>query len=452
MKVTVKSFIVETSGAIAVNFALLITFLLLCLGVAIDYTSMVKERTELQSYADAAVLAAASSGETKKSQLESLAKVVVNAQTTMDPKVNLKFLDADKSILRVTVKSKYKPFIIGMFGYEGLNIKAMSESPLHQNRALNLALVLDTTDSMKGTKLETLKSASSELLNTLSYSAPKNSDAIQVSLVPFSDYVKIDTSNRGQPWLNVQADHQITYTRLDKLNSTNCRQAGLGENTSTECDNAVYEEITATATWHGCMASRKNGYHKRPEYRGNPMPGPASRIGCGYNNNELRQLSSDLKTVNSAIQSFNTKGKTYLPAGLIWGWRTLNPEQPFTEAKSTINTNARNVVLLMTDGSNTTSLNGERPDFDGIYHWGHGNVDQASKEANLLTSELCTSIKNDKIEIITIAFDVVDSATVNLLKNCASSPKHFYNAQGNAGLLSAFQNIGSSLDQIRLSR
>jgi len=199
----------------------------------------------------------------------------------------------------------------------------------------------------------------------------------------------------------VIATPKAGYEILDEENSTNCRQVEVGEEAYTECDTYVYEERTRLAEWKGCMASRPNGHHKRPVFFGaHRLQGFVAHSSCNETFNELVPLSYDLPTINASVQALNTKSQTYIPAGLIWGWRTLDNRVPFTQNVVTENVDTQNIMLLMTDGSNSVSLRGTKPGFEGIYHWGESdNPEKAKQDADLLTSELCSSIKEDGIKI-----------------------------------------------------
>ena len=451
LNLKLKSFMNDCSGTIAVAFAVIVFVLLAATGVAIDYSNMTKERSRLNGYADAAVLAAATSGEEKKGKLRRIAKSVLEGHTSENLRLKVELIEAPEKSIRVTVRSNYKPRLMGMFGHKKFNIAGFAESPLASGAKLNLALVLDTTGSMAGTRMTTLKSASADLISELQKSSKEYGD-VKASLVPFSDYVRIDTANRTQSWINVQPDREATWSSLDYDNSVNCRTEGSGETAHTVCDSYVYKEKTGTVKWVGCMASRKNGYHKNADYLGQKLQGPAGSINCNGSYNELIPLSANLSSLDTAIQNLNPIGRTYLPAGLIWGWRTLDKDLPFDEAKTSNTEDTRSVLLLMTDGSNTSSLSGEKPDFGGLYHWGRGDEAENQKIADALTQEHCRDIKAQEIEIITVAFEVTDSSTIDLLRNCASSSKDFYNATNSSALKKAFKNIGSGFSQARLSR
>ena len=433
-------------------FASAVTMLLIGVGAAMDYSNMASKRSELQSIADAVVIAAVTSGYDTEDELKIYSKQFLTELGYPNTSLDIT-LTSDKTVI-ATPKAGYEMLVMGAFGHESRDISATAEAPLPGGLKTNLALVLDTTRSMEGERMTALKSAADTLLKELETANNDGEENIQVSLVPFADYVRIAESKENENWLDRQPDQIMTYEILDEENSTNCRQVGEGEEAYTECDTYVYEERTRLAEWKGCMASRPNGHHIRPEFFGaHRLQGFVAHSSCNGTFNELEPLSYDLPAINASVQALKTKSQTYIPAGLIWGWRTLDNRAPFTQNVATENVDTQNVMLLMTDGSNSVSLRGTKPGFDGIYHWGESdNPEKAKQDADLLTSELCSSIKDDGIKIISVAFEIEEESTKTLLENCATSPSDYYDATNSAELKRAFKNIGSGLNEIRLIR
>lgn len=66
-------------------------------------------------------------------------------------------------------------------------------------------------------------------------------------------------------------------------------------------------------------------------------------------------LTSDVTAVNTAIDGMSAYGQTYIPSGLVWGWRVLSPGAPFNESKKATDPKVSQVLILMTDGANTKS-------------------------------------------------------------------------------------------------
>lgn len=437
--------------------AVTLTAIITGVGAAIDYNTMVSKKTYLQNIADSAVLAAATSGESELSELQAVADTFIAASNYPDATAHVKL--TDEGTIIIDISDPQEMFIMGAFGDKTKKIGAYAEAPLPGEAKLNLALVLDMTESMDGSRLIALKTSAEDLLDELEKNNgdddgnENNEDNVKVSLIPFADYVRISTDNDGAPWLELQPEATVTWNALDKDNSVNCRQVGSGETAYTECDVYAYHEKSTEIKWVGCMASRPDGFHKVAEFQGRRMQGLAGHSSCGTHYNVLKPLTSDLDDIKSEVEDLKAYGKTYLPAGLVWGWRTLDSKFPFTETKNDKKDDVNNVLLLMTDGSNTTSLRGTKDNFDGIYHWRNSSqADQQTEEANTLTDELCTSIKTEGIQIVTIAFEVTDTTTKNILKACASSGSDFYDATDTSELKAAFSKIGSGLNDVRLIR
>ena len=54
----------------------------------------------------------------------------------------------------------------------------------------------------------------------------------------------------------------------------------------------------------------------------------------------------------SLIQSLQAKGGTNMLEGVMWGWRVLSPEAPFTEGKAYDDPDNDKFLIVMTDGEN----------------------------------------------------------------------------------------------------
>ena len=241
--------------------AVTLTAIVIGVGAAIDYNSMVSKRTYLQNIADSAVLAAATSGESEIDKLQAVADTFIAVSKYPDAKAQIK-LTTDGTIT-INLSDPQEMFIMGAFGDKNKNIGAFAEAPLPGDAKLNLALVLDTTGSMSGTKLTALKSAGASLLDELEKNNDKE-DNVKVSLVPFADYVRISEDNEGAPWLELQPEATVTWNVLNAEESTNCRQAGSGETAYTVCDTYVYDERTSDIEWvsQGCKIQWTS--HARP--------------------------------------------------------------------------------------------------------------------------------------------------------------------------------------------
>jgi Mg-chelatase subunit ChlD len=157
----------------------------------------------------------------------------------------------------------------------------------------------------------------------------------------------------------------------------------------------------------------------------------------------LMPLTKNLTAVKTHLGGMVATGATYIPTGLLWGWNLLDSKEPFTEAYSDVELkkiNGRKALVLMTDGENTISPT--YPKHDG----------RRPADANKKLVDLCEAVKDDNIEIYTVAFMVPSTTIKNILVNCATTPAKYFDAANGAELEAAFSEIGRELSTIRLTQ
>ena len=432
-------------GNFAIMTALSMAVLLGGMAVAIDLSNAYSHRQNLQDTTDALALMAA------RGELETQADLNSAAQEYMQlsfpgasvANVVVDRIDRNGDEITVVASNKVATSFGRLLGRDNIDVNA-SSSALFANNGVDIAMVLDTTFSMNGSKLTSLKSAANNLVDTLDTFENEN---LRVSVVPFAQYVNVGTSRRNANWLDVPADQVVTRQRRDVVSRTNCRTVartttrdGVTVNgTRRVCDvvRGPARTVTETVTWKGCVGSRLAPNHERVEFASRRIPGLLEhQAECGT---EIRPLTTNLNTVKNTISSLKADGETYIPSGLAWGWRALDNNEPLTEAAITKTRTTEKVLILMTDGENQNSKN-------GVLH----NATNRG-EADRTTKSICENIKDDDIQVFTIAYEVDDRRTRNMLEGCASAGANFFNATNAAELNEAFQKIGSSLVQLRIT-
>lgn len=436
-------------------FGLSVTALVIGAAASIDIMGIQKQKSQLQAMTDAAVLAAASSRSENVDELRKIAQATIDANNLLGEDVKIK-LSINDDIINVSADTIYETQLAAAIGFDDLPVNSVSSAPVPKEVPLNVALVLDRTGSMQGANMDSLKSASAKLTDVFS----ESNDDIKVGVVPFSNYVNVGLGNRNQNWMNVPADGSVQgtescYMTRDLVNSSLCTStnyAGSCSNgdggtysctkTNQTCPDSAYgpeyEKCyipTETLTWNGCAGSRDNDRHKVPAYNAKAIPG-IMNAWCGE---EILPLTSDVDDVQDKINSLTASGSTYIPAGLIWGWRLLDPKAPFDDLSNGQDKRKR-ALVLMTDGANTLSLNVPK-------HEGSG-----SQETDDLTAELCTGIKKSGIEVYTVAYKLpsADAKTKDIVRKCASSEALFFDASNTAELELAFEEIARSLFEVRI--
>ncbi len=452
-------FAADRNGAVAVIFGLSLMVLLVAAGAAIDFTRAVSVKTQMQNDLDAAVLGTAVELRDANIDLNAVGKRFFTTNWRTEHGVDKVEVNLAKTAnndgITATATAKVDTLLMRLLGMSTIDINAQSKV-LTASQHAEIALVLDTTGSMAGAKLDALKNAAKALVETV-YTDPKAADMINVSIVPFAQYVNVGIGNRNQAWMSVPADsstvQQSCGNYSDVIGTSNCRMetfTGYNDGTpytyqSQVCDYQygppVYKcfDYTETYTWSGCAGSRDYPLDTRDETWSVPVPG-IMNAACGA---PVTPLVNDKTALNSQIDDLIAVGETYIPAGLFWGWTTLSKDAPYPEAHDygevIDGKEVRKILVLMTDGVNTLS-----PTYPS-----HNRTDTA--QSNALTAELCTNIKGKGITIYTVAFDVADNATKNMLESCATSSADFFDASGAAELKVAFESIAKNLSPLRLS-
>jgi len=185
-------------------------------------------------------------------------------------------------------------------------------------------------------------------------------------------------------------------------------------------------------------------------------------------------MTASRTNVENTVGSMSAGGSTMINLGMVWSWRLLSPNwragstfsgwggematattvppQSYTGLPLNYNTpNMNKVVVLMTDGMNSSSSG-------GAYQ---GQSTPSNTQLDNATLAICTAMKNNGIIIYTIGFGTTDNpANSNsstyvdgtLLKACASKNSYYFLAPTNAELATAFQTIGSALSNLRVSQ
>lgn len=475
-----KSYLKDTSGNIAMMFGIGCMVLLMGVGTALDYSALTSRAKSLQDYTDAAVLAAASSKENDVAALTKIVNDTLKLHNDNGWTITSTVSVNEDDIITVATETVYDTMLMGIFGHDKMPIGIESAAPFGASTPLNIAFVLDSTFSMRGGNLSDLQTAAGGLIDKLD---DLDNEKIRMSVVPFSEYVNVGVSNRNEPWINVALDSKTTgpetcrmvtpttttCTGTETVNSsrdgidysyernTGCTSTPTGAPDYQSCSSPTLEETK----WNGCAGSRRAPKNTRAGVDGignripgisyiNPAPSGHFNPSCGT---EMLPLTASYSDVKSKINSMTPNGMTYIPTGLMWGWRTLTPEAPFpagSAATSKPDEPAINAIVLMSDGANTVRK-------EDVYHI-EDKADDAvagvGLEANALTAETCEAIKDDGIIIYTVSYNFPSdpSGTKAILEACATSSGDYFDANDAAELSAAFDRIGNSIFSVRLSR
>ncbi len=455
----------DERGVVAIMAAASLPVLVLVVGAASDYARALNAKTKMQTALDAALLATASHRmarpETTSDELSDFLRRRLKGEyerrlqkiATVD--VDRITLTMDDKTLKAEVKGKIRNSFLGIIGISSFDMRVQAATQTGHAR-LEVALVLDVSGSMgkqgisEQTKIDELKNAAREFVRTLhDRFADADPNMIRIALVPFSQYVNVGLDKKDSYWLDLQPADPKQRTKLNE---------------------------EAKIRWKGCVGSREypfNLYDAKytlhpiptvmnyPRKADAPAEDPESYVRekeyynfCPPAITPLTSAIANAPDLEKAIDGLGAGGWTYIPAGLIWGWRVLTPNAPFREAASDLDVKAQNIrriIILMTDGANT------RAPGDGT-DWPH-NEHQSDDAilADKYTREICDNLRKKNVvtdrtraEVISVAFNIgYDQTRIRtLLRDCASAG--MYEAKIGE-LKDVFKQIADQISDLYLS-
>ncbi|TAJ73187.1 MAG: VWA domain-containing protein [Phenylobacterium sp.] len=481
---------------------------------AMDLARATTAKMELQDALDAAALAAARTTATTDAELKVAGDRFLGQNLGLDEDKELdstSFTFGENGNVVASARLNLRPYIAGMLSNGTMAIEASTEV-VRASVKVEIALVLDTTGSMtEGTKLADMKKAAKEFVTKMEDASKKSvePDAVKISLVPFSNTVRVDeTAYRTATWMDQSGVSPIN----DEIFTTS---------SGTQHGNRFTLFSTLGTSWRGCVEMRKAPYDVQdtapstgtpatlytPYFAVDEPDGKTSGYGSDYQNDyvkdgtnsndwrvrqgsitkyggakngslntsfgpnrgcglsRMRRLSTSYQAIRNDIEALNADGNTNIPIGMAWGWNTLSPTGPFADGVAYNTPKHQKIVILMTDGENTIAQR-DTPN-DGTYAgtgyiWqkrlirsngaaltNGASTEERTEALDYRLSLLCTNMKAKNIEIYTIR---VEAGSSELLEACATSRDNFYNVKNSTTLTAVFESIAGQIAALHLSR
>jgi Flp pilus assembly protein TadG len=402
----------DNRGAVAIIFSLTIITILATIGLAVDVGRALRAGGTVGSAVDAAVLAGA-----KGLRLQNMTNAQVTAVVTdifdrnLDNmggnKPNISNFDViiDRARGRVElVVDATIPTVLGRLA--GINTLAASRRgvAIFEQNDIEVALQLDVTGSMGGSKIADLKLATKDLLDIL---IPDDltvlgGQKVRIGFAPYAAGV-----NAG------------SYA--------NAINGGVPAP-----DNCVYERRNDTYQDSDNFPSGSSALKTKLDLPGaNNCPSAT-----------IQPIIEDKNVLKSAVDSYSAGGSTAGHLGSAFAWYLLSPEwssvwpiasEPAAYSSGT----TTKVAILMTDGEYNTV---------GGIHSG-GNIGPSSDFAK----DTCAAMKTKGITIYTVGFKLNAPTAINTLQSCATDSNKFYSAEDGEALRSAFQAIAQDIATLRIA-
>lgn len=479
------------NGQFAILFSLLSLPLLAAAGLAIDYSYAVQVRVRLRAANDAAALYAALQYN-KTGELPAEEKVHTlldtdfkKSDTELNPTISQMTMSGQ--VLTLVTEVDAPVYIMGIFGHQKTRVTATSAVTLGQDTHLQIALALDNTYSMTKdagvsadeidpdgemlppgttlvTRIDALKVAALRFNNTILNNVNLR-DRSSIAIVPFARYVNVGLANRHAPWMSVPDDSgptgQQCYQTPEIIGYGTCKDQTwdndgvpvhynycppiYGPNLVQEC------YTTGASSWSGCVGSRQEPMNLKDAYSGSKFPGLMDT----WCSKEILPLTNDPVKVANHIASLWADDFTFIPEGVMWGWRVLTKAAPFeSDDAAAAGKTLRKIMVLMTDGDNQAMS--DLPSAP-THHVLTTGMDAAYLEsevarANDVTRDACAAAKNAGIEMYVVSFGTdIGAAAKQMLENCATDPTHYFDATNAKKLIEAFDSIAFRVSATYLS-
>ncbi len=449
-------FVKDESGAmsyVAITGALI---LMIFGGMGIDMISAEVKRNKIQSTLDRAVLAAADLEQTinptdvVNDYMAKMGLADTLTSVSVERGLNHKTVTADASL-------DTPANFLRLLGVESLRAEGLAQAE-ERVAKVEISMVLDISGSMRdNNKLVRLKSAANTFIDTVLDG--NSDDLISVSLVPYSEQVNAGPLLTEK--LNVNWRHG--YSHCLEFPDSEFKSTAL--NTSMRYDQMQHFQFNSSNT-----NSRTDTVCPRYSYE------------------QISPFSQNAGALKAQIAQLNPRAGTSIFLGMKWGTALLDPstrgmasalirdgdvDNAFEGRPANFDdTETLKTVVLMTDGQHDQSFRLQDWAYDSesdianwdrwnLFYYLNANVAYYKRSSfyyqkynatlgDSLLEDICDAAKANNIVIWSIGFEVSNHGA-DVMRQCASSPSHFFRVQGTE-IEQAFYSIARAINQLRLTQ
>ena len=388
----------DTRGAVAILFGLMSFVFFMAAGVAIDYGRIIHMNKRLTHAADSAALAAAGAlldGRLDNDEIEVLAKNYFDRNmeqaggsfgTYSDPDITV---DRTAGNIAVASTATVPMTLTGLAGINEVKFPVNVAARFDQ-RDIDLGLALDVTGSMRGSKIDDLKQAATDLIDILLPDSGR-ANRVRIGLAPYA--ASVNAGPFAATVTNYPGGHTCVHERAGTERFTDASPTGihkLGRAVTMSCPSVSVEPMT-----------------------------------------------DDKALLKRRIDSYTASGWTAGHLGAAWAWYLISPKWsaiwPADSAPHAYGrANTTKAVVLMTDG-----------EFNTEYEPLNGTSDSQARS-------VCAEMKSKGVDVYSVAFQAPRSAR-RLLQRCSSGSSFYFQAENGEELRQAFKEIAKSLNNVRLT-
>lgn len=208
--------VVDERGVTAVIFSIVFSILFFVIALSLDFMGATREQQRQQSAIDAAALAGShylgleNEDVAGPEAAQRFFRENMGEDSQAEIEVNL---DGTAGTIEATADNKYltrllKAILPTQLRKEQLDIGV--RSTVIKGDRVEVAMALDNSGSMQGTKIDALKRAAKDAIGIL-FSGSDNADDVRVGLVPFAASVNVGKTNKSASWLYQGPEKALSY-------------------------------------------------------------------------------------------------------------------------------------------------------------------------------------------------------------------------------------------------
>lgn len=513
----IRRFWSDKRGNVAIIYGLAMIPIMIGAGAALDYARGVMVRASLTEALDAAGLAVGGSTNLSSDNVKKVAQAYFDAnykldQTTYGAPVAITVSTSGQDIT-LSTNISMPTVIMRAFSVDALPISA-SVVITRNSTNIEVALALDTTGSMAGTKITDLKTAANSLIDIVVQDTQTPTYS-KVAIAPYTMGVNLGTyaaqvrgpittgpaitgATKANPVVITSANHGYAngdvvyisgvtgmtqlngnvYTVANKTTNTFQLQGINGTSYSTYKSGGTayctklgcqYYRFTnasgGTNMWNPstCVTERTtNAYtdvSPSTTYLGYNYPATATNPCITAT---IMPLSSDKTALKSVVNGLSASGGTAGHIGIAWAWYLLSPNFSYLWPSASQQPAAYGtdklikVAIIMTDGAFNTPyckgvISSDAGSGSTSYTTDRINCTAPNGSSASQAKNLCAGMKAQGIIVYTVGFDVGSDATAHdTLDSCATDSSHAYYPATGADLQSVFQSIAQQITNLRV--
>lgn len=315
-------------------FAIMIMLVMLMLaGMGVDIMRFETTRNELQQTLDRATLASASI--TQELDPEEVVRDYFEKAGIADKLTSVQVTSGlNFRTVRAEARANTNPIFLRLYNRTAVEQIEARGLSIAEQRITNveIALVLDVSGSMAGSKLTNLKNAAKEFVRTVIEADGEG--LISILIVPYNGQVNM-TQEMQELFNQRTNDHNVSNVNCFDLPAS--AYTGLGLPTST-----VMPVTGHVDTWSS--TSTGSGYTSVSS----SAPNPANRWCIQSDDNVILPPTNNIATLENHIDNLTAGGATSINAGMKWGMTLLDP-------------GSRNIINAMVGAGRTPSRFNGRP-------------------------------------------------------------------------------------------